>query len=91
MTVDEATHRRLAVELFGRSWRLLELRSAQPSKADPRRSRLVLPLARAHLAAGNRAEAERYAGLARDELAGIEDPDDRQVIAGQLAELALDS
>jgi DNA-binding transcriptional MerR regulator len=46
-------------------------------------------LARAHLAAGDRAEAERHAALARKELAAVEDPDDREVIAGQLAELGL--
>ncbi len=47
-------------------------------------------LARAHLAAGGRAEAERYAALARQELANLGDPDDREVIAGQLAELGFD-
>jgi hypothetical protein len=46
-------------------------------------------LARAHLAAGNRSEAELYAALAQEELAAVEDPDDREIIAGQLAELGL--
>ncbi len=46
-------------------------------------------LARAHLAAGDGVEAERYAGLALEELSAIADPDDREIIAGQLAELAL--
>src|SRR2546426_4086106 len=40
-------------------------------------------------AALDRGEAERYAALADAELAGIADPDDREVIAGQLAELGL--
>jgi hypothetical protein len=48
-------------------------------------------LARAHLAAGDQAEAGRHAALAREELAAIRDPDDREVIAGQLAELGLET
>jgi DNA-binding transcriptional MerR regulator len=148
--VDEATHRRLAVDLFNRSWRLLELRDRTPDQDDEMihvthassyhwrevggqrqrrigenqcarvyaalgRSEPALRhaerclelvraggdledwelasafevLARAHLAAGDRDESERYAGLARDELDGIVDPADREVIAGQLAELSL--
>jgi hypothetical protein len=47
-------------------------------------------LARAHLAVGTRSEAERYAALAREELAAIDDPDEREIIADQLAELGLD-
>jgi len=148
--VDEATHRRLAVDLFNRSWRLLELRErtadqddelihvthascyhwrevggarqrrigenqcarvhaalghAEPALRHAERCLELVRagdeledwelasafevLARAHLAAGNRDEAGRYAALTNDELAGIEDPDDREVIAGQLAELDL--
>jgi hypothetical protein len=45
--------------------------------------------ARAHLAAGNRAEAEHYAALAQAELDTIVDPEDREIIASQLAELNL--
>jgi hypothetical protein len=150
--VDEATHRRLAVDLFNRSWRLLEITERTPEQDDDlihvahasryhwgevggagnlsrgenqcarvyaalgrvepalhhanrclelvrsnpgshedwELSSALEVLARAHLAAGNRAEAKRYAALARDELLAIEDPDDRDVIAGQLAELGLD-
>ena len=150
--VDAAMHRRLAIDLFNRSWRLLELPERTAEQNDelihvvhasryhwceiggaPNLSRgenqcarvyaalgraepalhhagrclelvganaeshedwelasALEVLARAHLAAGNRVEAECYAALAREELRGIEDPDDREVIAGQLAELALD-
>jgi hypothetical protein len=44
-------------------------------------------LARAHLAAGDRLEARRHAALAGEQHASIADPDDREVIEGQLAEL----
>ena len=132
---DEATHRRLATDLFNRSWRLLELPGRTQDQTDelvhavhaaclhwrvaggprPRRigenqcarvyaalgrpepalhhARRCLELvqagdeledwelasalevlARAHLAAGDRAEAERHAALAREELAAIEGP-----------------
>jgi hypothetical protein len=46
-------------------------------------------VARGQLAAGNRAEAEHYAALARAELDSITDADDREIIAGQIAELRL--
>jgi tetratricopeptide (TPR) repeat protein len=46
-------------------------------------------LARAHLAAGNREEAERYAAQARAELETVADPEDREIIGGQIAELGV--
>lgn len=42
-------------------------------------------LARAHAAAGNRAEMERFVELGRAEAAGIEDDDDRRLIEADLA------
>lgn len=149
--VDEATHRRLAVDLFNRSWRLLELHDrtteqddelihtahasrhhwgevgtrpnvargenqcarayAAVGRAEPalhhanRCFELVRAggdgledwdlasaleiVARANVAAGNTAEAAHYAELAREELAAIADPDDREVIAAQIAELGV--
>ena len=149
--VDTATHRRLAVDLFNRSWQLLETENRTPEQDDElihvvhasryhwgevggaarlargenQCARVYAALgrpeaalhhanrsldlaraggngfedwdlatalevvARAQLAAGNRTEAEQYAGLARAELDSIEDPDDREVIAGQIAELAI--
>ena len=105
--VDAATHRRLAVELFNRSWRLLDLPRRTPEQDDElvhvvhaschhwreigsaaNLSRGENQCARVY-AALDRGEAERYAALADAELAGIADPDDREVIAGQLAELGL--
>ena len=152
-TLDAATHRRLAVDLFNRSWQLLELPRRAPEQDDDlihtthascyhwgevggaaNRARgenqcarvyaalgrgepalyhagrcldLVRAggdgfedwdlasayevLTRAHLAAGDRAEAERYAALAREALAAAEDAEDRELIAGQLSELGLDA
>lgn len=149
--VDAATHRRLAVDLFNRSWRLLEIENrtdeqddelvhvvhasryhwgevgtaanvargenqcarvyAALGRAEPalhhanRAVELVRAggegledwdlasalevLARAHLAAGDREEAAHYAALARQELESVADPDDREVIASQVAELGL--
>jgi len=149
--VDAATHRRLAADLFNRSWQLLELERRTPEQDDElihvvhaschhwgevgtpaHRARgenqcarvyaaLGRPeaalhhasralelacaggegledwdlatafevVARANLAAGNRADAEQYAELAREELEKIADPDDREVVASQLAELGL--
>jgi DNA-binding transcriptional MerR regulator len=149
--VDAATHRRLAVELFNRSWRLLELDNRTPTQDDElihcvhasrhhwgevgtaahrargenqcarvyaalgrpesalhhanRSLELVRAggegfedwdlastlevVARANLAADNTAEAEHYAELARRELETIADPDDREVIESQLAELPI--
>jgi hypothetical protein len=149
--MDEATQRRLAVDLFNRSWELLELANRTPAQDDElihvvhaaafhwgeigneaRRARsenqcarvysalgrpeaalhhagralelvraggdgfedwdLASALevaARAELAAGNRAEAERYAVLSRSELDTVADPEDREIIASQLAELEL--
>ena len=46
-------------------------------------------LARAHLVAGNHNEARQIAGLAYLALQDVADEDDREVIAGQLAELNL--
>lgn len=46
-------------------------------------------LAHAHLAAGDRDEARRWAGLAREGAARIEDPEDRELIESQIAELGL--
>jgi hypothetical protein len=149
--VDAATHRRLAVELFNRSWRLLELEQRTPAqddelihcvhasrhhwgevgaaaqlargenqcgrvyaalgRAEPalHHANRCLDLvraggerledwdlasaleiaARANLVAGNTSEAARYAGLARQELETTTDPDDREVIKSQLAELGV--
>ncbi len=46
-------------------------------------------LAHAHLAAGDRDEARRWAGLAREGAARIEDTEDRELIESQIAELGL--
>jgi hypothetical protein len=46
-------------------------------------------VARAHLVAGERGEAERFARLARDALRAVEDAEDREIIELQLAELGL--
>jgi DNA-binding transcriptional MerR regulator len=149
--VDPATHRRLAVDLFNRSWRLLELGSRTPEQDDElvhvahasryhwgevgntaHRARgenqcarvyaalgrgepalhhagralstvqaggegledwdlasALEVMARAQLAAGNRGDAAHFAGLARAELDGIADPDDREIIESQIDELGL--
>ena len=47
-------------------------------------------LAHAHLAAGDTSEARRWAALARAGVARVEDPEDREVIEGQIAELGLE-
>ena len=149
--MDAATHRRLAVELFNRSWRLLELTERTPEQDDelihcvhasrhhwgevgtaaqlargendaPARMRRSAgpsppfitrtaastssgPAARASRTgtsrrrsrwrpaptscATNASEAARYAELARQELETTADPDDREVIESQLAELGV--
>ena len=149
--VDDATHRRLAVDLFNRSWRLLELpdrtkaqeydlihvvhaschhwrvigSAANSSRAENQCARVYAALgrpepalthanrclelvraernaheawdlasalevlARAHLAAGDRVEAGRHATLAQTALEAVADPDDREIVAAQLAELEL--
>lgn len=46
-------------------------------------------LAHAHLAAGDRDEARRWAGLAAESATRIEDPEDRELIESQIAELGL--
>jgi len=46
-------------------------------------------IAHAHLAAGELEEARRWAALARESVARVEDPEDREVIEGQIAELGL--
>ncbi len=46
-------------------------------------------MAHAHLAAGDREEAQRWAERARAELARVEDPEDRELIEGQISELGL--
>ena len=46
-------------------------------------------MAHAQLAAGEREEAQRWAGLARAELARVEDPEDRELIESQISELGL--
>ncbi|MGE3074008.1 MAG: hypothetical protein AB7N24_12185 [Dehalococcoidia bacterium] len=46
-------------------------------------------LARAYLVAGNRKQALAAAARCREALAAVADQDDREVIAGQLAELGL--
>ena len=46
-------------------------------------------LAHAHLAAGDRDEARRWAGRAAEGAARIEDPEDRELIESQIAELGL--
>ena len=43
----------------------------------------------AHLAAGNRSEADHYVALAQSELDKVADPEDREIIGSQLAELNL--
>ena len=48
-------------------------------------------MAHAHLAAGDLGEARRWAALARESAARIEDSEDREVIEGQIAELGLDA
>jgi hypothetical protein len=149
--VDAATHRRLAAELFNRSWRLLEVENRTPeqdeelvhcvhaschhwrevgtpahlARGEGQCARVYAALgrpepalhhanrclelvraggeeleewdlasalevvARAHLAAGGTAEAAHYAELARRELEAVADPDDREVIEGQVAELGV--
>lgn len=149
--VDDATHRRLAVDLFNRSWQLLELERQTPEQDDElvhvahasryhwgevgtpahlargenQCARVYATLgrpepalhhanrclelvraggegfedwdlasaleivARAHLATGSTAEARHYAELARSELDAISDPDEREIIASQVAELGL--
>lgn len=149
--IDAATHRRLAVELFNRSWRLLELEDrtteqddelvhcahasrhhwgevgtpAHCARGENQCARVYATLgrpepalhhatrclelvraggdgfadwdlasalevvARAHLAGGNTSEAAHYAELSRRELETMADPDDREVIESQLAELAV--
>jgi hypothetical protein len=47
-------------------------------------------MAHAHPAAGELVEARRWATLARQRLEGVADPEDREVIEGQIAELGLD-
>ncbi|MGD1012001.1 MAG: hypothetical protein ABR925_05665 [Acidimicrobiales bacterium] len=44
-------------------------------------------MARAEAAAGNRAERDRFAALAREVLAGLDDEEDRELIASQLASI----
>lgn len=150
-TVDAAMHRRLAVGLFNRSWKLLETADRTSAQDDElvhvvhasryhwgevgtvanlargesqcarvyaalgrpepalhhanRALELVRAggegledwdlasaleaLARAHLAAGDREEAAHHARLAREELESVADPEDREVIASQVAELGL--
>jgi DNA-binding transcriptional MerR regulator len=46
-------------------------------------------LARAHAVAGDRSEAERFAALAREAVDRIADPEDREVIEGDLATLPI--
>jgi len=46
-------------------------------------------MAHAQLAAGERQEAKRWAALAREGLARVEDPEDRELIEGQISELKL--
>ena len=149
--LDTAAHHRLAVELFNRSWRLLELDGRTPTQDDElihcvhasrhhwgevgtaanlargesQCARIYAALgrgepalhhanrglelvrtsgegfeewdlasalevvARANLAAGKTVEAARYAELARAELERIADPDDREVIASQIADLGV--
>jgi tetratricopeptide (TPR) repeat protein len=149
--MDQATQRRLAVDLYNRSWQLLELENRTPAQDDAlihvvhaaafhwaevgdaaHRARsenqcarvysalgrpeaalhhaeralelvraggdgfedwdlatALAVMARAQLAAGSRAEAEHYAALSRSELDKVADPEDREIIASQLAELEL--
>jgi hypothetical protein len=42
-------------------------------------------MARAHACAGNVAERDRFVALATDAIAALEDPEDREIIEGQLA------
>ncbi len=46
-------------------------------------------LAHAHLVAGETEEARRWAELAREALARVEDPEDRELIESQIVELGL--
>ena len=46
-------------------------------------------MAHAQLVAGERREAKRWAALAREGLAHVEDPKDRELIEGQISELKL--
>ena len=149
--LSAAAHRRLAVELFNRSWRLLELESRTPAQDDElvhcvhasrhhwgevgtaahlargesQCARVYAALgraepalhhanrclelvraggegfedwdlasalevvARANLAAGNTSEAAHCAKLARQELETAADPEDREVIEGQIAALGV--
>jgi hypothetical protein len=149
--MDEATHRRLAAELFNRSWQYLELEQRTPeqeaelihcvhascwhwrqvgtpahvARGEGQCSRVYAALgraepalhhaqrcldlaraggegfedwdlasalevtARAKLAAGDAAEAAECVELARRELETVADPDDRTVVASQLAELGV--
>jgi hypothetical protein len=69
--------------------RCLELIRAAHDVEDWELASAFEVLARAHATAGAQDDAERYAALARDELARITDREDRDLIAGQLAELQL--
>jgi len=46
-------------------------------------------MAHAHLAAGDAEKARRWAELAREKLARVEDPEDRELIESQISELGL--
>jgi hypothetical protein len=149
--VDPAIQRRLAAELFNRSWRLLELPDrtpeqdeelvhcvhaschhwrevgtpAQLARGEGQCARVYAAIgrpepalhhanrclelvceggegfedwdlasalevvARANLAGGNSSEGAHYAELARRELEGVADPEGREVIGGQVAELGV--
>jgi len=150
-TPDNAARRALAVELFNRTWELLELAERTPEQVDEMihsahascaywlqvgapangargewqcarvyatlgraepalwHARRCLELteaggegfedwdlpgaqqamAHAHLAAGDLEEARWWAVLAREGASRIEDPEDREIIQGQIAELGL--
>ena len=102
--MDVAGQREFAVSTFNRVWatlgraepalwhagRCLELNEAGGEGFED----WDLPsaqqgMAHAHLAAGDTEETQRWAALAREELAHVEDPDDRELIESQIAALAL--
>ncbi len=59
-------------DTYARGWRDYRLASAHET------------MARAHSAAGNSVERDRHLALARDALDLVDDPEDREIIAGQI-------
>lgn len=69
---------------LGRAGRALQ-RVQQNGWTDWRLASCYEGMARAHAAGGDEAERDRFAGLAREVLATLEDAEDRELIASQLA------